>query len=305
MPVGRSSIDCPCGKKTAKVFNEHGNKRVDDYYWLSDKNDSAVINHLKAENAYFEASLKHTEALQQKLYDELVSRIPQRDVSLPTRRNGYWYYNRFEEGKQYPYYVRKKATLSASEEIVLDVPELAKDHQIYLLRGTSVSTNGKILAYSVDTLGDRVSALYFKDIGTNKIFPETIANTSGSTAWFNDNKTIYYVVNDHTVRAYKVMKHVLGSDPLKDVEVYTENDSTYSVGVFKSKDNKYIFINSGSTNTTECRFIDANDPASALKLIQPRTLNVEYYPRSFEGRVIHILTNKDAKNFKLVTAPVL
>ena len=302
--LAEAQLTAPVAKKQPKVFDEHGTKRVDDYYWLSDKKDSAVINYLKAENAYFEASLKHTEALQQKLYDELVSRIPQRDVSLPVRRNGYWYYNRFEEGKQYSIYVRKKATLSASEQVILDVPELAKNHQIYLLRGTNVSTNNEILAYSVDTLGDRLSTLYIKDLNTDKLYTETISNTSGSTAWFNDNKTIYYVLNDHTVRAYKVMKHVLGSDPSMDTEVYTENDSTYSVGVSKTKDNKYIFISTTSTNTSEYRFIDANNPSSELKLMQPRTLNIEYYPRSFEGQVFHILTNKDAKNFKVVTAPV-
>ncbi|NOT51784.1 MAG: S9 family peptidase [Chitinophagaceae bacterium] len=302
--LAEAQLTAPVAKKQPKVFDEHGTKRVDDYYWLSDKKDTAVINHLKAENAYFEASLRHTEAFQQKLYDELVSRIPQRDISLPTRRNGYWYYNRFEEGKQYPYYVRKKGTLSAAEQVLLDIPEMAKNHQIFLLRGTNNSPNGGILAYSVDTSGDRLSTLYFKDLGTDKLYPETISNTSGSTAWFNDNKTIYYVVNDHTVRAYKVMRHLLGTAPSTDTEIYTEKDSTYSVSVSKSKDNKYIFIGSFSTNTSEYRFIDANDPASSVKIVQPRTLNVEYYLRSFEGDVFHILTNKDAKNFKLVTAPV-
>jgi oligopeptidase B len=168
----RAQLQPPVPKKQSKVFNEHGQQRVDDYYWLSDKKDSNVINHLNAENAYFEASMRSTEALQQKLYDELVARIPQRDVSLPSKRNGYWYYTRFEEGKQYPYYVRKKNSLTAPEQIMLDVPEMAKNHQIFLLRGSNVSKDGKTLAFSIDTLGDRVSTLYFKDIEKGSIYPE-------------------------------------------------------------------------------------------------------------------------------------
>jgi len=302
--AAQAQLTPPSVKKQPKVFKEHGRERTDDYFWLSDKNDSNVINHLKAENAYFEASMKPTEALQQKLYDELVSRIPQRDVSLPTRRNGYWYYTRFEEGKQYPYYVRKKGNISAPEEMLLDVPELAKDHQIYLVNGFSVSPNSQWLVYGIDTLGNRLATLYFKDLSTGKLNEDIISNASGNVAWFNDNKTIYYIVYDHTVRPYKVIRHVIGTDVSKDVEVFAEKDSTYRVNVSRSKDNKYIFINSTSTNTTESRFIDANSPEAPIRLIQPRIVNIKYYPRSYEGNVFHITTNKDATNFKVVTAPV-
>lgn len=294
----------PVVKKQEKVFNEHGYQRVDNYYWLSNPEDSNVINHLKAENAYVEAYLKKTEPLQKKLYDELVARIPQADQSLPTKRNGYWYYNRFEEGKQYPYLARRKGTMTSPEEIILNIPQLAKNHKIYMVRGTAMAADNRHYAYAVDTLGDRKSTMYIKDLQTAKLYPETIPNTSGNYAWANDNKTLFYVVNDHTVRAYKLMRHVLGTDPSTDKEMYTEKDSTYSVGLIKSKNNRYLFILSSSTNTTEARYIDLSNGNAAPVLIQERTAGIEYLPYYFEGNVFHIYTNKDAKNFKLVLAPI-
>ncbi len=225
----------PVTKKGAKVFNEHGNTRTDDYYWLNNSSDSNVINHLKEENAYVENYMKHTKQLQKKLYDEIVARIPGKAESLPTKQNGYWYYSRFEEGKQYPYYARKKGITTAKEQIILDVPELAKNHQIYLVRGWSMSKDNQNMAYGIDTAGDRRSILYIKNTTTGKLYPDVIYNTSGNYAWANDNKTIYYVINDHTVRAYKVMKHVLGTDANADKEMYIEKDSTYGVGLSKIK----------------------------------------------------------------------
>lgn len=294
----------PAVKKVPKVFTEHGRQRTDDYYWLSNPSDPNVINHLKAENAYVEATLKHTEELQKKLYTEMVARIPGKDQSLPTKQNGYWYYTRFEEGDQYPFYVRKKETTTAKEEMMLNIPQLAKPYKIYLVRGWSVSINNEQLAYGIDTAGDRRSTLYFKNLLTNKLVPETISNTSGNYAWVNDSKTIYYVLNDHTVRAYKVMRHTAGTDSKNDVEIYTEKDSTFSVYLTKSKNNKYIFIHSGSTDSNEDRYIDASDPAAAAVLIQPRQHKLEYFTEYYEGDVFHIRTNKEAKNFKYVVAPI-
>lgn len=294
----------PVTQKQEKVFNEHGNQRIDNYYWLSDSKDSNVINHLKEENNYVEAYLKKTEPLQKKLYDELVARIPQADQSLPTKRNGYWYYNRYEEGKQYPYYGRKKGSTAAKEEILLNVPELANGHKIYMVRGTAMSTDNNHYAYGIDTLGDRRCTIYIKDVLNNKLYPETIANTSGNYTWVNDNKTLYYVLNDHTVRAYKVMRHTLGTDPSTDKEVYTEKDSTYGVAVSKSKNNRYIFIISYSTNTTEVRYLDANKSDASPVLIQQRVEGVQYSADYYEGDVFHIYTDKEAKNFKIATAPI-
>jgi len=216
----------PVTKKVPKVFTEHGNTRTDDYFWLSDPKDSAVIDHLKEENAYTQAYLKHTEDLQKKIYDELVARIDQKASTLPYKRNGYWYYTRFEEGKQYPFYCRKKNDLSSAEEIFLDAPALAAGHQIFFVRGWSMARNNNLIATGIDTTGGRRSTLSIKDLATGKLLPETISNTSANFDWSSDNKVLYYVVNDHTVRLYKLMKHVIGTDPSADKTIYTENDST-------------------------------------------------------------------------------
>ena len=300
----RAQVAPPMIKKEPKIFNEHGGNRTDDYFWLSNPKDSNVIKHLKAENAYVEGALKHTEPLQKNLYDEIVARIPGRDVSLPTKRNGYWYFTRFEEGQQYPYYTRRKGSQVAKEEMILDIPALAQSHQIYLLRGTASSPNSDYYIYGVDTTGDRRSTLYIKQLSTGKLLPDMISNTSGSYAWNLDNKSFYYILNDHTVRAYKVMRHQLGTDPSSDEEIYTERDSTYSVGLTRTKSGRFIFIQSNSTNTTEARYLDANNSNATPFLIQPRTTGLEYSVDYYEGEVFHIYTNKDAKNFKLVVAPI-
>ena len=299
-----SNLKPPVAKKLAKEFHEHGNTRTDDYFWMNDPKDSNVINHLKDENAYTESYMKHTEALQKKIYDEIVARIDQKSSSVPTRQNGYWYYTRYDEGKQYPYYCRKKNDLSAAEEIFLDVPAMAKGHQIFLVRGWSAAKNSNLLAYAIDTTGGRRSTLYIKDLRSGKLLPENVSNTSGSYAWSDDSKEIYYTLNDHTVRSYKVMKHVIGTDPSSDKLIYTENDSTYSVYVYPSRDNHYIFIASGSTNSDEVRYIDATKPNAGPVVIQPRTEKLEYSVSYNEGDVFHIRTNRNAENFKFVSAPI-
>jgi oligopeptidase B len=298
-----ANLQAPVAKKTPKEFNEQGNKRTDNYFWLSDPSDSTVINHLKAENAFTESMLKHTEKTQKAIYDELVARIDQKYESLPVKNNGYWYYIRYEEGKQYPLHCRKKDNLGAPEEIMINVNELAAGKQIFLVRTKSVSRDNNWIAYAADTSGDRRSTIYIKNINTGEFAPDKISNTS-DLAWMNDNKTLYYTLNDHTVRAYKVMKHTMGSDPITDKQVYVEKDSTFGVELSASKDNRYIFITSSSTTTTEAQWLDANNPASEPIIIQSRIRDVLYYPSYYEGNQFHIITNKDAKNFKLVTVPV-
>lgn len=304
LQTATAQLQPPQTKKVPKVFTEHGGQRTDDYYWLSNPKDSNVINHLKAENSYAEAYLKPTEDLQKTLYEEIVSRIPGRDQSLPTKRNGWWYYSRFEEGKQYPVYARRKGTMAAEEEITLNVPKMAEGHQIYLVRGTAVSPDNNRLLYGIDTSGDRRTTLYLKELDTDKHLPEVIGNTSGNYAWTADNKAFYYVLNDHTVRAYKVMRHTVGTDPATDKEMFTERDSTFSVYLSKAKGGRYIFINSNSTDVSEAWYLDAANANASPVIIQPRTAKLEYSPAYFEGNVFHIYTNKNAKNFKFVTAPI-
>lgn len=291
-------------KKERKVFEEHGSQRFDDYYWLNNPEDSNVINHLHAENEYVQAYMKHTEPLQDKLYNELVDRIEQKYTSLPVKRNGYWYYTRFDEGMQYPYYARKKGSVDADEKIMLNVPEMAEGYKIFLVRGWKVSPDNEKILYAIDTSGDRRNRIFVKDLGNSSAPGYIINNASGSLAWAKDNRTIFYVLNDHTVRAYKVMRHVMGTDPKNDREVYAERDSTFGVYLTTSKNGDYIFINSNSTLTTESRYINANDPASEAVIIQPRQTGIEYYPTFAEEGIFHIYTNKDAKNFKYVTAPI-
>src|SRR6476659_2687918 len=225
----------PLTQKGTKIFKEHGTARTDDYFWLNNPSDSNVINHLKEENLYVDAYMKHTEGLQKKIYDEIVARILGKYESRPVKKDWFWYYSRFEEGKQYPYYARKKDPIPAAEEIILDVPSLSQNHQIYLVRGWSVSVDNQQLAYGIDTSGDRRSTLYFKNLPGGVVSGLSISNTSGNFVWANDNKTIYYVLNDHTVRPYKVMRHTLGTDQNADLEIYTEGDSTYDVQLTKSK----------------------------------------------------------------------
>ncbi len=298
------ALEAPKTKKIPKEFTENGNKREDDYFWLSNSNDSAVINHLKEENGYEDSVMKHTEGLQKKIYDELVARIDQKYESLPTKQNGYWIYERFEEGRQYPYYCRKKENTTAPEELILDIPEMSKGHQIFQVRGRSISRDNNWIAYGIDTTGGRRSTVYFKNLNNQKTATETIPNTAGSYAWGNDNQTFYYTVFDHTVRSYKALCHKLGSDPRNDEELYTETDSTYGLYLYPSKDNKYIFLISSSTTTTEVRYIDASLPSANPVLIQKRQQDLIYSPYYAEGDIFYIYNNKDAKNFKLSKVPI-
>lgn len=299
-----NNVQPPKARKETKVFTEQGNQRNDDYYWLRYQQDTSVIAHLKAENAYVEAMMKHTEGVQQKLYDEMVERIEKQYESLPTKQNGYWYYSRYDQNSQYALYCRKKGVTTAPEEILMDVNKLAEGHQIYIVRGRSISRDNNWMAFAEDTTGNRRSNTYFKNLQTGAFSNEIIPNTSGSFAWSNDNKSVYYIVNDQTVRPYKLMKHILGKDPATDEEIYSEKDSTFSLSLTASKNNRYIFIYSSSTTTTEARYLDANNPSAPFVLIQPRQRDLLYYPNYVEGNNFVIYNNHQAKNFKLSQAPI-
>ena len=299
----QAQVQPPKPQKIAKVFTEHGNQRTDEYFWMNTP-DSNTIAYLNAENAYLEDYLKATEPLQKKIYDEVVARMEQKYASLPTKQNGYWYYIRYDEGQQYPKYYRRKGSWTSPEEVTLDAPELAKEHKIFLVWNTRPSPSNQYLAYAVDTTGARRPTIFVKDLTTGKLLPDVIYPTSGSIAWANDNKSFFYTVPDKTVRSYRVMNHVIGTDPKEDKEVYTENDNTYTVSLSPSASNKYIFITSRSTDNTEARYLDPAQPDKAPVLIQERQKGLEYFPSHYEGAVFHIYTNKDAKNFRLVSAPI-
>lgn len=294
----------PAAKKAARAFEEFGATREDPYYWLNDPTDPEVIRHLEAENAYCEQQLEHTRALQDKLYEELVARIEQKYESLPVKRNGYWYYVRYEEGNEYPFYCRKKGGMDAPEEILLNVNEMAKGHKIYRLFQYFVSPDNQKLAFLVDTAGDLRNTLYFKDLATGELLPGQASNCSFSGAWANDSKHFFYSLNDKTVRSYRIMRHALGADPAQDEEVYIEPDSTFEAFVSRSWDGRYIFAGSGSTTSSEVWFLSADRPATALKVVQPRRKNLEYQVESYTGNEFHVYNNHQAQNFKISTAPV-
>jgi oligopeptidase B len=294
----------PVAKKVPHEMTEHGNKRVDNYFWMNQRENPEVIAYLNAENTYTNAVMKHTEALQDKLYNEIKSKIKQDDQSVPFPDNNYYYYSRTVPEKEYSLYCRKKGSLSATEEIMLDVNAMAEGHSYFQVGGAEVSPDNKILAYSIDTVSRRNYTIFFKNLETGVILPDNIPLTSGQMVWANDNKTVFYgLKNDVTLRPEKIRKHVLGTPATDDKDVFFENDETFNVSVFKTKSKKFLMIASESTLTTEFRFLDASDPDGEFRILQTRTHGLEYSADHF-GDYFFIRTNLDATNFRLMKTPV-
>ncbi len=295
----------PKAEKIAKELKIHDDVRIDNYYWLNERENPKVIDFLNAENNYYEDQTAHTKDFQKNLFEELKGRIKEDDESVPYKRNGYYYITRYETGKQYPIHTRKKGDLKAEEEIIFDVNKMAEGHDYYALAGLNVSENNLLVAFAVDTISRRQYDLQFKNLETGSIYPEVIKNTTGGSAWANDNKTVFYTKKDPvTLRSDMIYKHVLGSDVSEDILVFEEKDDTFSTFVYKSKSRKYIIIGSGSTLSNEYRFLDADRPNNSFKIIQLRERNLEYSIAQFENS-FYILTNKDgAKNFKLMKTSV-
>jgi oligopeptidase B len=288
-------------EKKTKTTNIHGTTLVDDYFWLREKTNPAVLAHLQAEDAYTQAVMKPTEALQQKLYNEMLSHIKQTDANVPYRAGNYFYYTRTEEGKQYPIFCRKKGNLEAPEEIVIDVNELAKGQKFMSVGLFLPSDDGNLLAYSTDNTGYRQYVLQIKDLRTGQLFPERIERVT-SFNWTTDNKTFFYVTEDPvTKRSDKFFRHVLGSD--KSDLVYDEKDELFDLGVSRSRDKAMIFLEVFSKTSTESRFLRADDPTGQFKVIIPRAPEHEY-DVDYRDNLFYIRTNKGAKNFRIVTAPV-
>ena len=262
------------------------------------------MEYLKAEDNYKKAVLKHTEDFQEELFNEIVGRIKQTDMSVPYKERGYHYYTRYEEGGEYPIYCRMKGSLEGEEEVLLDVNEMAEGYEFYNVAGHTVSMDNNLIAFGVDTVSRRLYTIYFKDLRTGETLTDQIPNTSGRAAWANDNKTVFYAAKDETIlRSYKIMKHVLGTLASEDVEVFNETDETFSTYVFKSKSKKFLFIVSSQTLSDEWRYLDANNPDGEFKVIQPRERNLEYSIDHYEDK-FYIRTNMDAKNFKLMETPI-
>ena len=299
----KSKIESPKAEKIRKELTIHGDTRIDNYYWLNNKDNPKVIGYLKAENAYEKTVMKHTEKFQDELYKEIIGRIKQKDESVPYRLNGYYYYTRYEKGKEYPIYCRKKGDMEAPEEIMLNINTMAEGYSYYSVTGLNVSENNKILAFGVDTVSRRKYTIYFKNLKTGKILEHSIPNTAGSGAWANDNNSYFYSIKDESLRPYKIFKHRLNENSENDILVYFEKDDTFYISVSKSRSRKYIFIESVSTLSSEYRYLNADYPDKEFKIIQSREKDLEYSVFHFKDN-FYIRTNYKAKNFRLVKTPV-
>ncbi len=291
----------PVAKIVPHTVTTLGDTRVDNYFWLRDRNDPATIAYLEAENAYTKAEMKHTEGLQEKLYSEILGRIQQTDESVPTKRDDYVYYTRTEEGKQYSIYCRKLLSNDAKEEVLLDGNKMAEGKKYFRVGNFAPSPNHNLLAYSVDTEGDEAYTIHVMDLHTGKLLADAIPNTYYSLEWANDNATFFYTVLDAAKRPYKVFRHTLGVE--KNTLVCHETDERFTVELEKTRSRAYILINIGSSLTSEVRYLKADRPKGRFATLLPRIQETEY-DVTHHGDSWFIRTNDGAKTFRLVEAPV-
>lgn len=292
--------NAPLAKQIPKNLTIHDDVRVDEFYWLNDRENPEVIDYLNKENDYYNAHTAHTKEFQTSLFEEMKSRIKEDDSSVPYKYNGYWYITKYETGKDYPIYTRKKGTLEAEEELLFDCNEMAKDHSYFRLVGLNINLNNDLVSYGIDTTGRRQYTLHIKDLKTNTVLKDEISNTTGGSTWANDNKTLFYTKKDETtLRSEAIYKHRLNTGQESDELIYEETDDTFGVSVYKTKSKKYLVIVSYSTLTTEYQILNANNPDGDFKVFQPRTRGLEYSISHFEDS-FYILSNADgAQNFKL------
>ena len=301
----------PNATKKTHEMTIHGDTRVDDYYWmrLTDEQKSAkdkdsqtqeVLDYINAENAYTQKRLKHTEKFQNDLFDEIVGRIKKDDESVPYLDNGYYYYTRYEKGKEYAIHCRKKGSLDGDEEVIMDENELAEGFDYFAIGSMSVSPDNQWLAFGVDTLSRRFYEINFKNLNTGDILQQTIENTTGGVAWANDNETVFYTSkNKVTLLSEKIYRHKVGSDYKNDALVYTENDESYYIGVSRSKSGEYIIIYNSSTLVSDYHILRADNPEGDFKNFSPRGAAHEYGIDHYKDK-FYIITNWEAKNNRLM-----
>ncbi|PKP40509.1 MAG: oligopeptidase B [Bacteroidetes bacterium HGW-Bacteroidetes-13] len=297
-------ISPPTAEIKETVLEKHGDIRVDPYYWMNERDHPEVIDYLERENDYFDKMTAHTKGLQEKIFTEIKSRIKEDDQSVPYKKNGYWYITRYEIGKDYPIYSRKKESIDAPEEILFDCNKLAEGHNYFQLGGLNVSPDNKLVAYGIDTVSRRKYTIYIKNLETGEIYPEKLTNATGGSTWANDNKSLFFTRKDEvTLRSDKIYKHRLGTKADDDELIFEETDETFSTYVYKTKSEKYLVIGSESTLTSEFRILEADNPSGQFRIFQPRERGLEY-SFSHYGDNFYILTNKDgATNFKLMKTP--
>ena len=294
----------PIARVVPHELERHGHVRVDDYYWLKERDNPQVIEHLEAENEYTEAVMARTGELREELFAEIKGRIKETDESVPYKLDDYFYVTRYEEGRQYPVYCRRKGSPEAADEVMVDVNALAEGEEYCSVQSLRVSFDQNLLAYAVDTVGRRIYTIYFKNLTTGEILPDTIPEVTGNLAWANDNKTLFYSKQDPvTLRSHRIYRHVLGTDPAADVLVYEESDETFRCAVSRTKSKKYLLIASSQTLASEVRYLDAASPTGTFTVIEPRRRE-HRYSVDHRGDDFYIRTNDDATNFRLMKTPV-
>jgi oligopeptidase B len=294
----------PIAAKKPKVLEIHGHQRIDNYFWMRDRENPDVIDYLTKENDYLKDQLSYTEEFQSSLFEELKGRIKEDDQSVPYFKSGFYWFARYEKGAEYPIYCRKQESLDNPEQIILDVNFLAEGKSYYQVGGTSSSPDQNLLAFAADEVGRRIYTIFFKDLTTGTIFSENIPNVTGNLTWASDNKTIFYSKQDpETLRANKIYQHILGTPVEEDLLIYEESDEEFSCHVVSTKSEEYIFIHSESTISSEIRFIKSDRPDDEFQILQPRVPHLEYAADHY-GEYFWIRTNENAQNFKVVKAPI-
>ena len=290
----------PIAKQIPQELTIHNETRIDNYYWLNEKENQDVLDYLNAENAYTKQSMGHTEDFQKHLFEEMKGRIKEDDTSVPYKLNGYWYLTKYKTGKDYPIYFRKKGTIEAEEELLFDCNDMAKPHAYFNLGGISISPDNTLAAFSTDTVSRRQYTIQIKNLVTGEIYSDKILNTTGSITWANDNKTLFYAMKDAiTLRSHKILKHKLYSDSKNDTEVFHEADETFNTFVYKTKSKKFIVIGSSSTLSSEYRFLNANAPDDDFEIFQERTKNLEYNIAHYDDSFYIISNINKSVNFKI------
>ncbi len=294
----------PVAKVVPQELVTHGHSRVDDYFWLREREDPEVIAYLEAENEYTEAVTAHTAAFQEALFEEMRGRIKETDESVPYKLDDYWYYTRWEEGREYPIYARRRGTMDAPEEVMFDANDFAEGHGFFSGGPRGMSYGQDIMAFATDTVGRRFYTLRFKNLTTGEILDDVIPDVTGNVAWANDNRTLFYTKQDpETLRWFRIFRHTLGTDPSEDVLVYEEADEEFSSYVYRTKSKAYVIIGSSQTLSNEYRYLDANDPGGEFAVFLPRERNHEHSIDHYQDH-FYVRTNDGAENFRLMRTPV-
>jgi oligopeptidase B len=293
----------PRARSVPRVHTVHGESRIDEYFWLRNREDPEVLAHLEAENRYTERIMRHTESLQERLYQELRGRIKESDLSVPTREDGWLYYSRTETGAQYPIFCRRRDGGDAPEETLLDLNQLAAGHAYFRMGAFEVSPDHRLLAYSADTTGAESFTVFVKDLASGELLPETIQGASPTAAWANDSRTLFYILLDEVRRPSRLFRHVVGTNPTEDPLVHHEPDDAFFLDIQRTRSRRFLVLELASHSTSEARYLSADEPAGEFRVVEPRRAGIEYTV-THHGERFYIVTNDAAANFRLVAAPV-